>query len=359
MGNIHTTPYFFRPKPLFGLDIGKGSLKAVQLSLDDSAVKPTLVGYGTAGFDPAAIQDGVVVKPELIAEAAQTLFGKGLVGSITSRRAALTIPSYRTFARSIQLPALKPHELADAVRLEAEQYIPLSLDDLYLDYTVLSQSKTGTEILAVAVPRTIVDSYVDLGAIMGIEVVLIESTMNAIGRLFSRDHQSDVASVIIDFGSLSADISIYDRGVVTTGTVDSGGQLFNEAIEKGLKVSSAEANIIKTKYGLGRSRRQAEIQAALDPILQKITKEIKRLVRYHDEHYGSERPIQQVVMLGGGANVPGLSDYFTSNLRLAVRSLDPWQSIELNGLQPPGLHDRPMFAGVIGLGLAPPTGVFK
>lgn len=357
MGSINKTPYIFRSKPLFGIDIGKGTIKAVQLDHQNSS-HPRLVGYGTTTFAEAAIEDGVIVKPELIAEAAQTLFAKNLVGDITSIRAALTIPSYRTFTRSMQLPSLKKHELSEAVRLEAEQYIPLSLDELYLDYTVLARSKSGTEILAVAVPRAIVDSYMELSAIMGIETVLIESTMSALGRLFSRDAQSDVPSVIIDFGSLSADISIYDKGIVTTGTVAGGGQLFNQAIEKQLKVSSAEANIIKTKYGLGRSRRQAEIQAALEPILQKITTEIKRLVRYHAEHSGVDRPITQVITLGGGANVPGLSDYFTSNLRLAVRALDPWQNIDLNGLQPPALRDRPMFASVIGLGLAPPKEVF-
>ena len=266
MGSTHKTPNFFRAKPLFGLDIGKGSLKAIQLSLEGTA-SPHLVGYGTASFDEAAVNEGVIVKPELIAEAAKTLFSKNLIGDITSRRAALTIPSYRTFARSMQLPALNSHELAEAVRLEAEQYIPLSLDQLYLDYSVLSQSKEGTEILAVAVPRNIVDSYMELAAIMGVEPVLVESTMNAIGRLFARDKQSDVPSVIIDFGSISADISIYDHGIVTTGTVDGGGQSFNNAIEKVLGVSSAEANIIKTKYGLGRSRRQSEIQSALEPIL--------------------------------------------------------------------------------------------
>jgi type IV pilus assembly protein PilM len=358
MGSIHKTPYIFRSKPLFGIDIGKGTMKAVQLDMQNST-HPRLIGYGTTTFSEAAIEEGVIVKPELIAEAAQTLFSKNLIGDITSLRAALTIPSYRTFTRSMQLPPLKPQELGEAVRLEAEQYIPLSLDELYLDYTVLARSKNGTEILAVAVPKTIVDSYMELSAIMGIEVVLIESTMSALGRLFSRDAQSDVPSVIIDFGSMSADISIYDKGIVTTGTVAGGGQLFNEAIEKQLKVSSAEANIIKTKYGLSRSRRQAEIQAALEPILEKITTEIKRLVRYHAEHSGPDRPIKQVVTLGGGANVPGLSDYFTSNLRIAVRSLDPWQGIDMNNLQPPALHDRPMFGSVIGLGMTPSNEVFS
>jgi len=358
MGSIHKTPYFFRSKPTFGLDIGKSSLKAAQLSLEDPT-NPQLIGYGSAPFDPSAIKDGVIVKPELIAEAAHTMFREQLIGDITSRRVVLSIPSYRTFTRSIQLPVLRGKELAEAVRLEAEQYIPVPLDELYLDYTAIHHTTHGFEVLAVAVPKAIVDSYLELSAIMGVEPVLIEPTMTAVGRLFARDAQSDVASVLIDLGSLSSDISIYDNGIITAGTVEGGGQLFDEAIQKALNVSAAEANIIKTKYGLSKSRRQKEIQDALDPMLKKIVKEIQRLVRYHTERYGKERPIQQVVTIGGGANFPGLSDYFTDNLRIAVRVSDPWKEIDHGKLQPPNLHDRLMYASSIGLALTPPHEVFK
>lgn len=358
MGSIHKTPYFFRSEPLFGLDIGKSSLKVVQIDTNNPA-KPRVLGYGTTAFNSSAVEDGVIVHPELIAEAAQKLFAHGLVGNITTRRCAITIPTYRTFTRSIQLPALPPSELAEAVRLEAEQYITVPLDDLYLDYTVIASTKDSTEILAVAIPRAIVDSYLELGSIMNLEVVLIESTMSANGRLFSQDAQSDVTSVIIDIGSMSSDISIYDGSIITTGTVELGGVLFTQAIEKQLGVSTAEADIIKTKYGLNKSRRQTEIMAALQPNLDTVSKEIKRLIRYYTEHYGTDRPIQQVVTIGGGANLPGLSDYFTSDLRLAVRTFDPWQCIQSGSLQPPSSHDRSLFSTAVGVGLIPPKEVFK
>lgn len=364
MGSINKTPYFFKSKPLFGLDIGKGSLKVAQLDIDGPvksghAAKPHLIGYGTATFDSAAIENGVITQPEIIASAAHELFEKHLIGDITSRRVAITIPSYRTFTRSIQLPPLKPKELSEAVRLEAEQYIPVALDELYLDHTTIATTKDSLEVLAVAVPKKIVDSYLELSALMGLEAVLIETTMSAAGRLIARDSQSDVPSVLIDFGTLSSDISIYDNGIITTGTVEGGGEIFSNVIEKSLKVSRAEANIIKTKYGLSKSRRQTEIRTALDPTLQKIVKEIKRLIRYHTERYGGERPIQQVITIGGGANMPGLSDFFTDSLRLAVRTCDPWQYIDHKGLQPPAHNDRQMYSTAIGLGLIPAHEVFK
>jgi len=358
MGSIHKTPYLYHAGPLFALDIGKTSMKLVQLAVDDPA-KPKLIGYGSTPFDTDAIKDGVIVKPEIIAEAAKTLFGKNVVGTITTRRCALTIPTFRTFTRTLELPLLNKKELADAVKLEAEQYIPVPLSDLYLDYTINSRTKTGLQVLLAAIPKAIADSYLELAAIMGLEVVLIEPTMSSNSRLFSKDKQSDATSVLIDIGSVSSDISIYDGSMITTGTIDIGGELFTDAIKKGLDVTRAEANIIKTKYGLDKSRRQTDIRSALEPDLQKVIKEIKRLVRYHAEHYGTDRPIKQIITVGGGANMPGLTDYFTDELRLASRALDPWKVIGAHDLQLPAVHDRPMFATAIGLGLVPPKGVFK
>src|ERR1043166_2661124 len=139
------TSNFFHDKPLFGLDIGYGSLKVMQLEEPNGKVSPKnhhpkLVGYGYATFDKSALADGVVTQPEIIAKAAADLFKNRLIGDITTRRVAIAIPTYRTFTRSLQLPPnLKTGELQEAVELEAEQYISLPLQDLYLDYEVTRQ----------------------------------------------------------------------------------------------------------------------------------------------------------------------------------------------------------------------------
>ncbi len=355
---------FFHDKPLFGLDIGHGSLKVMQLSnLQPGTTvknhKPKVLGYGFINFDKSAQLDGVVVHPEIIAKAAHELFKSKLIGDISTRRVAIAIPAYRTFTRSLQLPKLKPSELKEAVELEAEQYISLPLEDLYLDYDVIKQTEDSIDLFVVAVPKAIVDSYLNLAQVIGLETVLIEPTLSSSGRLFTIDSNSDSASFIIDFGSLSSDISIFDKHVVVTGTVQGGGVNFTESIQTKLNVTTAEAGLIKTRYGLGASKKQADIRQALEPTLQEIVKEIRRMMRYYEERYGSDRPIGQIITLGGGANMPGLSDYLTETLRLAVRHSDPWQYIDYKGLQPPSSADRPMYSTVAGLSLAPPDEVFK
>jgi cell division ATPase FtsA len=182
--------------------------------------------------------------------------------------------------------------------------------------------------------------------------------MSAAGRLFSLDKNKDLATVIIDFGSLSSDVCIYRNNVLVTGTVPAGGLVFTQSIAKNLGVSEEEAQTIKTRYGLAVSKKQGEITTAIEPTLTQLCKEVRRMIRYYEERYGTDSPISQLVMLGGGANMPGLSDYMTNQLRIPVRTYDPWHYIDAHRLQLPSLPDHPMFSTVAGLSLTDPKQVF-
>lgn len=357
------TSNYFHDKPIFGLDIGHGSIKVMQTEMPSVVNgkgnhKPNVIGYGFTEFDKVAQDDGVIIRPEAIAKAAFELFDKNLVGNINTRRVAIAIPAYRTFTRSLVLPKLQGRELQEAAELEAEQYISMPLEELYFDYEIVRQSDEETELFMVAVPKLIVDSYINLAQIMGLEPVLIEPTLSSSGRLFSISDDNGDPAFIIDFGSQSSDISIYDKHTLATGTVQGGGASFTNVIMKELGVTLEEAGLIKTRYGMGASKRQAEIRTALEPTLTQIVKEIRRMLRYYEERYGDSRPITQLITLGGGANMPGLSDYLTNALRMAVRHADPWYFLEYKGLEPPSDADKPMYATVTGLSLLNPKEVF-
>lgn len=348
---------FYQDKPIFGLDIGFSSLKVMQLSLQKNKQR-MVTGYGVTSYDPSAIKDGVIVNPEIIAKVAYDLFDKQLIGDITTRRVAVAVPAARTFTRSITLPKLDSTDLKEAIRLETEQYVPVPIEELYVDYSVINTTEKEQEILAIAVPKKMIDSYVQLTSLLGLELVAVETTISSASRLFVQAEQSDVPTVLIDLGSLSSDITIYDDGLVVTGTVPGGGDSFTSAISNKLSVSHAEAHIIKTKYGLGLSKKQKEITESLNPILDQMLKEIRRMIRYYEERSGTKRKIGQVVTMGGGANMPGLSEHMTNLLRLPVRMCDPWQHMDFDGLQPPNSIEKSMYVTVSGLALMKPTEIF-
>lgn len=347
---------FFKDKPVFGLDIGYGSLKVMQI---DGASRHNVIGYGAATFDPTAVQDGVIIDIDSVAKAAKELFSNGLTGDITTPRVILSVPASRAFNRNVHLPNLSKKELEQAVSQEVDQYVPVPNNELYTDFAKIRSGIDESEYLVVAAPKKIVDSHVQLAQVLGLEVVGIQTSIDASGRLFLQSEDSHIPSVLIDFGSNSADLTIYDQGLIVTGTVPVGGDQFTALISSTLSVTLQEAHIIKTKYGLGVSKKQKQITDGLTPTLEQITKEIKRMIRYYDERSGSEQKVAQVVTMGGGANMPGLSDFITESLRIPTRTCDPWQNLHFHRLQPPNAAEKSMYVTAAGLALTQPKELFE
>ncbi len=348
--------YLYKDKPLFGLDIGYSSLKVMQI--DWSNKQPSIIAYGVGGFDPNSIKDGIIVDHEALAKSIQELFTKHMIGEVSTNRVSFSVPAVRTFSRVMKLPILSKKELDEAVHTEAEQYIPMPVDQLYIDYNIIGKTDKELELFAVAAPKKLIDSYMQLSQILGLEAIAMETTIAAAARLFMKTNVNDVPTVLIDFGSISTDITIFDKNLIVTGTVSGGGDIFSEEISKKLGVTKEEANVIKTKYGLDYSKKQKEITQSLKPFLDQLLKEIQRMVRYYEERYGATKKISQVVTMGGGANMPGMNEYLTNALRLPVSMSDPWQHISYSKLQLPNLVERSMYVTVAGAALTNPKEVF-
>lgn len=350
--------YFYKDKPLFGLDIGFSTMKVMQS--EPGTKQRTIVGYGVGGFDSNAVKEGVIIDFKSMADSAKKLFEQNIVGEINTRRVALSVPASKTYTRTINLPPIKDDEIADAVRLEAEQYIPIPLDDLYLDYLVIENTDKGIELLAVAAPKKIIDSQIKLALILGLEPIGFDTSILAAARLFQRqDDHSEIPAVLVDFGSTSTDITVHDKSVIVTSTIPRGGDVFTEAISKALNISNEEAHVVKSKYGIGKSKKQTVILNALKPSVDQLAKEIQRMIRYHEERSVSKEKIGQIIAMGGGANMPGLSDYLTNAIRLPVRTCQPLQNFHLGKLRPPSALEKSIYVTVAGLSLINPEELFS
>lgn len=344
---------FYKDKPVFGFDVGHNSLKLLQIEASQGKKKDRVLGYGAIEFKPEAIKNGVIVDPEEVARQAYKLITTGLVGSFSTKTVASALPAAFTYSRVVSLPVMEKKDVADAVKLEAEQSIPVPVDQLYLDYELLHTSEDGqSEILMVAAPKTVVDSYMQLFKLLDLEVTLLETTINSVTRITRHSDRTGVPTLIIDFGSISSDLAVYDQTIRVTGTADWGGETLTQDLAKALKVNDRQAYTIKTRYGLEVGKKQAEIQKALTPVLERLMNEIRRMTRFYAERTKDKAAtIGQIIILGGGANLPGMSAYLTDKLRVPTRLLNPWQNLSFGGLQPPHKLETTLYTTAAGLSL--------
>jgi type IV pilus assembly protein PilM len=354
---------FYSPKPLFGFDIGHGSVKLIHV--DRKKKIPEVIGYGAASFDPMAIKDGEIIDFEAVAKATHSIFKENLQGKILSSHVAASLPVTHTYNRVISLPKMEKKNLAEAVRFEAEQYIPIPVDQLYLDYQIIEEANNTYELLLSAAPIRVVDSYVKLFSLLGVTVTAFEPSILSVARLVKLTERTDIPTLVIDLGSITTDLIIYDSNFRVTGTVSFGGYVMTERIAAALRLTHDQAHIIKTKYGLEKSKKQKEITEALSQPLLQLLNEVKKIVRYYEdrdqkaEEEKEPRKVGQIVILGGGANLPGLSGYMTNYLRIPTRLCDPWGRMSFSKIPRPHHSQNTMYATAAGLSMINPKELFR
>ncbi len=347
---------FYRDKPLFGLDIGHASLKAMQID-HAPGHQPIVLGYGSSYFAPEAVQNGEITNPKTVADALHQLFEKNTVGSISSQRVACALPTSHTFSRPMKIPPMEHSAIREAIQLEAEQYIPMPINNLYLDYEIARQDAQGIELLLVAAPRKIVDSYLRLLESLNLEPLAFEPSINAASRLLHLTGESgSEPTIVLDIGAVTSDIAIYDKTLLVVSTVNAGGDTITNLIAKEFHMSYSQAAALKDQFGISYSDKQQRIIDAVKPQLDILVHEIQKSLRYYGERATpSGHKISQIVTVGGGAVMPGLNHYLTKELQLPTKHLEPWQTISFGKLAVPPESDRSMYLTVAGEAILDPA----
>ena len=348
---------FYKQKTLIGLDISQTGVKVM-------AIDPKrwlVLGYGSLDLDPLKVQASLENPDDTyLADNIRALLKQNIVGSLNSDHVAIGLPTGRTYSRTFTLPASEEKHIASAVEVEVDQYIPIPLSSLYLDYDIIERNKDSVTVIMSAVPRTLVDTCLAAVRSAGLQPLVAEPSINAVARVLEATEEGHLSTLIIDIGAASTDIAILDGGVIrVTGSIGIGGNTFTLDIAKKLNIALENAHQYKVLNGLAPGPRQAKITMALAPSLGRIATEVRKVIRYYNERIATDRKIEQVLIVGGGANVPGVGDYFTNELVMPARVAVPWQKLDFGHLAEPNKQFRPRYIAVAGLANVSPEEVWK
>ncbi len=318
-------------------------------------------GYGSLELDPLKAREALESDDSTyLTDSIKQLIKEKVLGDITGNRVAIAVPTGRSYTRTFNLPASAEKSLDEAVILEAEQYIPIPVSTLYIDYQIVERAKKTITVLMSAVSKAIVDNITRGVEAAGYQPVLIEPSVNSVGRVLTVTEDGSLPTVIVDIGPASTDIAILDHGSIrVTGGVPIGGNNFTLDIAKKLNIALENAHQLKVLNGLSAGPRQQKLKEALTPSLERILQETKKVMRYYDERINSGRKLEQLLVVGGGSNVPGIGEYFTENLVMASRVANPWQKLDFGKIQEPPKQLRPRYITVTGAAIVNPGGIWK
>lgn len=354
---------FLTLKPeAFGLDISDLSLKILKLKKrGDSLI---LASFGETKITPGTIEGGEIKNEEALAKIIKEAVSKVKGERIKTKYVVCSLPEEKAFLQIIQMPSMKEEEIKQAVYFEAENYIPLPIEEVYLDFQIVKpviNHLDHSDVLITAMPKKVIDSYVVSLKKAGLILKVLEIESQAVARSLIKNAISPSPLFLIDLGATRTSFIIFSGySLRFTSSIPISSQKFTEAIAKHLEIDLSEAEKLKIKYGLeGKDKEGKEVSDILSFHSRDLIKQIKTCLFYYHTHIHHEhlpldgKEVEKIFLCGGGANLKGLANFLSLELKIPVDLGNPWVNILPEPLKEvPELSYEKSLAYAAALGLA-------
>ncbi|BBL78923.1 pilus assembly protein PilM [Rubrobacter xylanophilus] len=332
------------------MDIDRSAIKAVQLSGSPGDYALEHVGYHR--LPEGVVSGGEVADPELLAAEIRTFWESH---SFRGRSVFLGVANEQVVVRFVSFPRMEPAELEGALNFQAQDYIPMPLEEAVLDHAVLGPSPENPEedgVLLVAARKEMVlrfSAALRSGGLrpVGVDVKALCLLRSALPAPFFED-EGDV--VLLDVGSELSNLLVAAGGrpslvrFLPLGVADFV-QRVSETAD--LPADQAEKLVFEPGVGLGgvpdaRPALEEEETAELpDPALvydvrrgleeasRVLAEEVQRSAEYHRSQPGS-REVSLVILSGEAGLIPGITAHLSELLGLPVEPANPLARISTN-----------------------------
>jgi type IV pilus assembly protein PilM len=312
---------------MVGIDIGSKTIKIVELTKEGNAFR--LNGSGIVGYQGASPEHAKDEK-ELVA-VANVIRKLHKDAKISSREVVIGLPEPQVFTRTIKFPPLTDQEISSAVKWEAEQYIPIPLNEAIIQHTIIERRENLTPpevaVLLIAAPRAMVEVYVRAVTLAGLNVVAVETELMSLARSLAPEGQT---VLLVDFGARSTDIAVVKNGMLSfTRTIPTAGEAFTRAVAQNLGVELSQAEEYKRAYGLSGSQLEGKIKGALDPVFRMVVDEMKKAIHFYQTEEKGEAP-RSIVLAGGTAGMPEAISILTKLMGIEVVIGNPFAKVALD-----------------------------
>jgi type IV pilus assembly protein PilM len=329
-----------KPTEVTGLDIEAGSIAATEIRANGTV---QVVGSAVASLAPGVFHDGEVVDPAALATSLKDLFSTHKL----SKRVRLGIGNQQVLVRTLRLPAIEdPKEMEAAVRFQAQEQIPMPLDQAVLEHQVVGGTPADEgalpqlDVVVVAARRDMVTSFLEPLRRAGLEPVAID--LSAFGMIRALADQA-VSPEALEAGERPQEATLYcnvgdvanlavarGRSCLFTRVSTAGMEPICERLvaTRGLSVEHAEQWL----HYVGLERPIAEIEgdpetvaearAALEDGVGALLDEMRRSLDYYGAQEGS-LPVSRIFLSGGGSAIPGLAGRIQERLGSQIDLVRP------------------------------------
>ncbi|MDD4107060.1 MAG: type IV pilus assembly protein PilM [Candidatus Shapirobacteria bacterium] len=316
-----------------GIDIGQSSVKVVLVNKEKEG-NFFLENIGEAKLElNESSQNDSGKRWGEIGKAIKTIISDN---KIKTKQVVAALPENEVISRLVRLPPLKDSEIMDALRFEAETFVPYPLEEVSLDYEIIEKDEAGRlNVFVIAARNELISAYIKLFKSLGLDLMAIESPSVAFRRMARNSVGSIERLVVLNIGEKFSDIfNVYKGNVYFSRSLPIGGESLTRAVSLGLGLDLVSAEEYKKAYGIKEEELEGKIRVATMPVFNSITDEVRKAIALFVEDSGG-KTVQLLVLSGGGANMPGMAEELTRTLGVEVQISQPFVNIDVTKIQSP------------------------
>lgn len=345
-------------KSVLGVDIGTSSVKVVQLRREKGRV--ILETYGAIALGPYAgveIGRATSLPAEKISAALKDVIREA---NVTTSDAAISIPYSSSLVSIIKLPKEVEKQLAQVIPIEARKYIPVPINEVLLDWFVVSGGSKGggaknddkLEVLLVAIHNDTIAKFRSIASEAMLAAAFFEIEVFSATRASLEHGIAPVA--VVDMGAATTKFYVVERGLIhESHIINHGAQDLTLAASRALAITVAQAEERKRKFGLTIQTGQAQpgdltksLELSLSPLISELSRTIVAYEQRMNQTLGS------VVLTGGGATLKGLKELAQQKIQNEIRLADPFGKTQAPAFLEKILKEAgPEFSVAVGLAL--------
>lgn len=295
----------------FGLDLGSAQIKVAR-------AEKSAQGYRLKNLASVTVVN--ITEIQAIQAAVKQ------AGIRQSTEVNLALPESEVYTRIIAVPRLSEAELNSAIQIEAEQYVPIPLEEVELFHQILSVSESAEEknmrVLLVAVPKNKLAKVTNLLDQAGLIPHSLETELFSLKRILADPSRFQLVLLL---SHRTTDMMVIHKGEpVLLHSFPGGGSALTLSLVSEMGLSESQAEQYKHAYGLRTDLLEGKVAAVLRPLMNNLVVQINKAYSYLSEQ-GFKKVPEQVVLAGGGALLPGLTGFLVGKLNTEVVVADPFK----------------------------------
>lgn len=328
-----------KSRSVLGIDISSSTIKVVQVARRGG--RAVLETYGELALGPYAGVDAgkaTALSTTKLAEAVADLIREA---KVSTAECGVAIPLASSLINVIEMPDVGEARLKDMVPLEIRKYIPVSVNEVMLDWRVVPKVEVDTvpegaissgpgpmkkvEVLTVAIHKETINRYNEVIQAANLKPSFFEIEVFSTIRAVLEENLAP--TMIIGFGAGTTKIYIVDRKVLRESHVISrGSQEVTIAISKALGVTPERAEELKKTYGVVKQGNDTDVAEIASLVLDSLLTEAQRVMLNYQKR--RSRNVAKVVLTGGGIMLPGIAERAKNIFQTDVVIADPFGKIE-------------------------------